>query len=122
MTEVQEVKYEDQSVLRDGINKAFMDSAGYAASIRTHYQTGSGVIRDIYELFYFNVAVLFDLTSDFEKMGSSIESVKNLEAWLNKPMTKFGEKDMEERCMTGLKVFRDYKISLTKNGIVSVTR
>ena len=110
----------DRKVLNDGIEKAFMDCAGYAGSIRTHYQTGSGVIRDVYELFYFNVAVLFDLTSDLEGMGSSTEACVELETWLNLPPIKNIGIDMKERCDAGLRVFRAYKIALNKNGILTL--
>jgi len=110
----------DRKALNEGIEKSFMDCAGYAASIRTHYQTGSGVIRDLYELFYFNVAVLFDLTSDLEGMSSATEACKNLELWLELPPVRSTDTEMQTRCLNGLKVFRDYKISLNKNGILTL--
>ena len=110
----------ERKALNDGIEKSFMDCAGYAGSIRTHYQTGSGVIRDVFELFYFNLAVLFDLTSDLEGMSSSMKECEQLEAWLNMPPLKSSGADMRERCDAGLKVFRAYKIALNKNGILTL--
>jgi hypothetical protein len=110
----------DRKVLNEGIEKAFMDCAGYAGSIRTHYQTGSGTIRDLFELFYFNLAVLFDLTSDLEGMGASTKECKGLEDWLNLPPVRSNDKEMRDRCEQGLKTFREYKIALTKNGIITL--
>lgn len=110
----------DRKALNDGIEKSFMDCAGYAASIRTHYQTGSGVIRDLYELFYFNIAVLFDLTSDLEGMSSAVDACKNLEDWLNLQPVRSTEEEMRVRCLDGLKLFREYKIALNKNGILTL--
>jgi hypothetical protein len=97
-----------------------MDCAGYAGSIRTHYTTGRGVIKDVFEIFYFNVAVLFDLTSDLEGMGSSTEACSDLEVWLNLGPVKNNEKDMRDRCDSGLRAFRAYKIALNKNGILTL--
>ena len=110
----------DRAALNEGIEKAFMDCAGYAGSIRTHYQTGRGTIRDVYELFYFNVAVLFDLTSDLEGMTSATTACKEMESWLNLPPVKNADKEMKDRCIEGLRLFRSYKIALNKNGILTL--
>lgn len=110
----------ERKVLNEGIERAFLDCAGYAGSIRTHYQTGRGTIQDLFEQFYFNLAVLFDLTSDLEGMSSSVVDCKELENWLGLPPLKSNDKEMKDRCEQGLKVFRNYKIALTKNGIITL--
>jgi CheY-like chemotaxis protein len=111
---------QSRKALNDGIERSFLDTAGYAASIRTHYQTGSGTIRDLYEMFYFNVAVLFDLTSDLQEMNSATDATMALQVWLEQPPVRSVNKDMQDRCMDGLKIFREYKIALSRNGVLSL--
>jgi len=110
----------DRKALNEGIEKVFMDCAGYAASIRTHYQTGSGTIRDLFELFYFNFAVLFDLTSDLSEMSAATEATQGVQNWLDLPPVKKVGSEMDERCKEGLRLFRLYKIALGKNGILTL--
>lgn len=110
----------ERKALNEGIESVFMDCAGYAGSIRTHFQTGSGTIRDLYELFYFNFAVLFDLTSDLSGMEADSEVIKSIEAWLELPPVKKLGTEMEDRCRDGLHLFRRYKIALGKNGIITL--
>lgn len=110
----------ERKALNEGIEKVFMDCAGYAASIRTHYQTGSGTIRDLYELFYFNFAVLFDLTSDLSGMSADTDATNGVELWINLPPVRKVNSEMEERCREGLRLFKLYKIALGKNGILTL--
>lgn len=110
----------ERRILNDAIEHTFIECAGLAGSIRTHYQTGSGVIRDLYETFYFNVAVLYDLTADLKEMSGVKTSKKNLEDWLNLPPLKNSGKDIEDRCKAGLVCFREYKIDLSERGILSL--
>jgi hypothetical protein len=110
----------ERKALNEGIERVFMDCAGYAGSIRTHYQTGSGTIRDLFELFYFKFAVLFDLTSDLSGMDADAEVIKSIESWFELPPVKKLGAEMEERCREGLHLFRKYKIALGKNGIITL--
>lgn len=111
---------QERRVLNEAIEHSYIECAGLAGSIRTHFQTGSGVVRDLFELFYFNVAVLYDLTADLSEMSNAEISKKNLEEWLELPPLKNSVKDAEERCRAGLICFRAYKIDLSKNGVLSL--
>jgi hypothetical protein len=106
----------------EGIEDCFMEVSVYAASIDTHYQTGGGVIRGLYEKFYFHLRLLNDLTCDLIQMNSSIEARKALEDWLKLPPLKSSNTEIEARCKLGLKVFRDYKIALNSNGVLSLSK
>jgi hypothetical protein len=111
---------QERRILNEAIEHSYIECAGLAASIRTHYQTGSGIIRSLFELFYFNVAVLYDLTADLSEMNSSEKAKTELEAWLNLPPLKNTGKDVDDRCKEGLKCFRQYKIELSKNGVLAL--
>lgn len=110
---------QERRALNEGIESSFIAAAGYAASIKTHFQTGRGTIHDLYEDFYFNLAVLFELTSDLEEMTPSKEDIEKMAVWLAKEKCT-DDKNIKEHCKEGMEVFKNYKISLSRNGLLSL--
>lgn len=106
--------------LNKSIEYCYMECAGLAGGIRTHFQTGTGVISYTFEQFYFNVSILFELTSDLPQMDSAMAAKKKLEEWLDQPPLKSNNRDLEDRCKSGLVCFREYKVQLCKNGVLAL--
>jgi hypothetical protein len=111
---------QERRALNEGIESSFIAAAGYAASIKTHFQTGRGAINDLYEDFYFNVAILFELTSDLEEMMQSRKEIDAMQGWLNKTGDSISSKNISEHCLEGMARFKDYKIALSRNGLLSL--
>lgn len=106
--------------LNDGIESAFIAAAGYTAAIKTHYQTGRGTIRDLYEDFYFNLAVLFELTADLGEMRTEQVVVETVERWLEKADIDIGTREFKEHCFDGISAFKGYKRALSNCGLLSL--
>ena len=107
---------------RPGINQAiemaYMEAAGQSAGIRTHLQTGRGVLLELFEKFHYNLGVLFDLTCDRPEMNDETETISLVEAWLDNPAPT--EKTIAARCSEGRKVFREYSKALNRKGLLNL--
>lgn len=109
---------QERRVLNDAIESTYIECISLASGIRTHTQTGRGAITDLYENFHYNFGTLFDLTCDLEEMTMDKEIVKTTEDWLNLPSPKGSEH--ETRCETGREIFKNYKKSLNRCGLISL--
>jgi predicted nucleotidyltransferase component of viral defense system len=111
---------QERRALNDGIEDAFINTATYAAGIRTYYMIRRGVIKDLYELFYFNFAVLLELTEGLEELVKDKETIKEVHVWLEGPSNGQSESDIKKRCDTGLEVFTKFKTVMSARGLLAL--
>jgi len=111
---------QERRALNDGIEDAFITTATYAAGIRTYYMIRRGVIKDLYELFYFNFAVLIELTEGLEELGKDKETVIAAHAWLAGNGAGQSEADIRKRCDEGLAVFTKFKTLMSARGLLAL--
>lgn len=106
--------------LNDGIEDAFIETATYAAGIRTYYMIRRGVIKDLYELFYFNFAVLIELTEGLEELGKDKDTIAEVHTWLEDSGKCQSESDISNRCDSGLVVFTKFKKVMSARGLLAL--
>lgn len=111
---------QERRALNDGIESAFIETAQYAAGIRTFYMIRRGVIKDIYELFYFNFAVLIELTEGLEELAKEKETLEDAHKWLSGNGAGQSEADIKKRCDAGLEVFTKFKTVLSARGLLAL--
>lgn len=109
---------QERRALNDGIEDAFIETSKYAAGIRTYYVIRRGVIKDLYELFYYNFAVLVELTECLEGFEKE-KTVQEVRLWLSQNGNQ-QETDIKKRCDTGLEIFTKFKATLTARGLLSL--
>jgi hypothetical protein len=111
---------QERRALNDGIEDAFIETAQYAAGIRTYYMIRRGVIKDLYELFYFNFAVLIELTEGLEELGKDAATLKEARVWLMGNGAGQSEADIKKRCDAGLEVFTKFKTMMSARGLLAL--
>jgi hypothetical protein len=111
---------QERHALNDGIEDAFINTATYAAGIRTYYMIRRGVIKDLYELFYFNFAVLIELTEGLEALAKDTETINESRTWLNGNGVGQSEADIKKRCDSGLDVFTKFKAVMSSRGLLEL--
>jgi hypothetical protein len=113
---------QERRALNDGIEDAFIETAQYAAGIRTYYMIRRGVIKDLYELFYFNFAVLIELTEGLEELSKETDrgTIKESRVWLDGNGTGQSEADIKKRCDAGLEVFTKFKTMMSARGLLAL--
>jgi len=111
---------QERRALNDGIEDAFIETAQYAAGIRTYYMIRRGVIKDLYELFYFNFAVLIELTEGLEELGKDAATLKEARVWLMGNGAGQSESDIKKRCDAGLEVFTKFKTMMSARGLLAL--
>jgi hypothetical protein len=117
MTVIQQ--QQERRALNDGIEDAFIETSRYAAGIRTYYVIRRGVIKDLYELFYYNFAVLIELTEGLEGLEKDKAIVSEVRDWLSQTGSQ-SDADTRKRCDTGLEVFTKFKAVLNARGLLSL--
>lgn len=117
MTSLQQ---QERRALNDGIEDSFLLSAEYAGQIKSFYQLRIGTIKDLYEKFYLNFAVLVELTDCLEGMANESAAISAATDWLNLPKLPTKPDEIEARCSTGIEVFRKYKRALSNAGLLSL--
>jgi hypothetical protein len=111
---------QERRALNDGIEDAFINTATYAAGIRTYYMIRRGVIKDLYEQFYFNFAILIELTEGLEELGKDRETVIEAHKWLSGNGAGQSEADIRKRCDAGLEVFTKFKTLMSARGLLAL--
>jgi hypothetical protein len=111
---------QERQALNEGIENAYIDTAQYAAGIRTYYMIRRGVIKDLYELFYFNFAYLIELTEGLEELSKDYETLKEARVWLAGNGAGQSETDIKKRCDAGLDVFTKFKKVLSSRGLLAL--
>lgn len=111
---------QERRALNDGIETAFIETAQYAAGIRTYYMIRRGVIKDLYELFYFNFAVLIELTEGLEELVKEKDTLDEARKWLTGNGTGTSETDIKKRCDDGLEAFTKFKAVLSARGLLAL--
>lgn len=110
---------QERRALNDGIEDAFIETSKYAAGIRTYYVIRRGVIKDLYEMFYYNFAVLIELTEGLEGLEKDQEIVKKVRGWLEQNGSQ-SESEFRKKCDTGLEIFTEFKSVLNAKGLLSL--
>jgi hypothetical protein len=111
----------ERKLLNEEIEDAYLDCARSDTFLRTHFQTGNGIIWHLFEQYYSHVSYLYNLTSDLPQMVSSEQVKKEMFDWLNLPPTRNNNrKELEERCKDGMKIFKNYRSELGKNGVITL--
>lgn len=110
---------QERRILNEAIESAFIEVAGAAGSIETHYHNGRGVIGDLYEHFYFNFNILHKLTSHLEEMSGSRIIADKVRDWMRKPLPN-GKKELQTHCYEGIELFEQYHTELSKNGLLAL--
>jgi len=111
---------QERRALNDGIEDAFINTATYAAGIRTWNVIRIGGIKQLYEDFYFNFAVLIELTEGLEELVKDKDTIAEVRAWLNSPSGGATEAEMKKRCEAGLEVFTKFKTVLNARGLLAL--
>jgi hypothetical protein len=111
---------QERRALNDGIEDAFIETAQYAAGIRTYYMIRRGVIKDLYELFYYNFAVLVELTEGLEELSKDPEAIKEAHDWLEGNGVGQSEIEIRKRCDAGLDVFTKFKKTMSERGLLAL--
>jgi len=111
---------QERRALNDGIEDAFIVTAQYAAGIRTYYMIRRGVIKDLYELFYFNFAVLVELTEGLEELKSDKDTITAAHEWLDGNGVGQSEADIKKRCDAGLAAFTKFKATMSSRGLLAL--
>ncbi len=112
---------QERRALNDGIEDAFIETATYAAGIRTYYMIRRGVIKDLYELFYFNFAILIELTEGLEQLSKDPDGIiKKAHGWLEGNGAGQSEADIRKRCDDGLAVFTEFKKAMSERGLLAL--
>jgi len=111
---------QERRALNDGIEDAFIETAQYAAGIRTYYMIRRGVIKDLYELFYYNFAVLIELTEGLEELCKDSDTLTEAHVWLSGNGAGQTEVDIRKRCDAGLEVFTKFKKAMSKRGLLTL--
>lgn len=114
------IQQQERRALNDGIEDAFIETAKYAAGIRTYYMIRRGVIKDLYELFYFNFAYLLELTDGLEELAKEDQVIGEAKGWLNGNGSGQSESDIKKRCDEGLEVFTKFKTAMSAKGLLSL--
>jgi len=109
---------QERRVLNDAIEATYIECTSLASGIRTHVQTGRGAVTDLYENFHYNFGILFDLTCDLDEMSKDQVVVNKTDTWLNLAPPRGGE--YESRCETGREIFKEYKKSLNRCGLIAL--
>lgn len=109
---------QERRVLNDAIEATYIECISLASGIRTHSQTGRGAITDLYENFHYNFGTLFDLTCDLDEMSKDQEIIDATDMWLNMQSPKGNEH--ESRCESGREIFKRYKKSLNRCGLIAL--
>jgi hypothetical protein len=110
---------QERRALNDGIEDAFIETSKYAAGIRTYYIIRRGVIKDLYELFYFNFAVLIELTEGLSEMEKDKDVIEEVHNWLSSDGAQ-SESDIRKRCDEGLLVFAKFKSAMSNRGLLAL--
>lgn len=110
---------QERRALNDGIEDAFIETSKYAAGIRTYYIIRRGVIKDLYELFYFNFAVLIELTEGLSEMEKDKDIIGEVHTWLSSDGAQ-NENEIRKRCDEGLKVFAKFKSAMSNRGLLAL--
>ena len=113
---------QERRALNEGIEDAFIETARYAAGIRTFNVIHRGVIIDLYEMFYYNFAILVELTEGvegLEKDGGK-EVIGNVRTWLSENNYSRSEADIKRRCESGLELFSRFKVVMSNRGLLSL--
>lgn len=111
---------QERRALNDGIEDAFIETAKYAAGIRTYYMIRRGVIKDLYELFYFNFAVLIELTEGLEELKNDSSTLTEAHAWLGGNGSDQSDSSIRKRCDSGLEAFTKFKTVMSKRGLLTL--
>lgn len=115
---MQQLQQQERRAINEGIEATYMDLSGISAGIRTHYQSGRGVIGEMFQELHFHIGILVEATEVFEDMEPSQPIIDQLNAWLDLPPVT--DKEMRGRCMEGLRLVKEYKKALTRCGLVSL--
>ncbi len=111
---------QERRALNDGIEDAFIETAQYAAGIRTYYMIRRGTIKDLYEQFYFNLAVLIELTEGLEELSKDQEAIDAAHEWLDGNGSGQSEVEIKKRCDAGLAVFTKFKKAMSERGLLAL--
>lgn len=109
---------QERRVLNEAIEATYIECTSLASGIRTHTQTGRGAVTDLYENFHYNFGILFDLTCDLDELSKDRSIVEKTDAWLNLPPPRSTE--YESRCDVGRTIFKEYKKSLNRCGLIAL--
>jgi hypothetical protein len=107
---------QERRALNEGIEDTFIETSRYAAGIQTYYAIRRGTIKDIYEEFYFNLAWLLQLTEGLQELAKEKEAILTVKEWL---CSENGD-TMQIRCETGIKVFSEFKSTLSAKGLLAL--
>ena len=110
---------QERQALNYGIEDAFIETSRYAAGIRTYYIIRRGVIKDLYELFYFNFAVLIELTEGLSEMEKDKDIIGEVHDWLSSDGAR-SESDIRKRCDAGLLIFAKFKSAMSNRGLLAL--
>lgn len=110
---------QERRALNDGIEDAFIETSKYAAGIRTYYVIRRGVIKDLYEQFYYNFAVLIELTEGLDGLEKDSKVIDDVRAWLSQNGSRT-EADIKNKCDAGLDLFTKFKGVMIARGSLSL--
>ena len=113
---------QDRYLFNDAIEDALINTSASVANLLAYLQVPRGDLIDrIYKGFYADFAMLFTLTSDLENIKDKGDILININKWLDLPQTD-KEKEITERCRSGIVLFKEYKKILHGQGLVALPK
>lgn len=110
------LQQQERRALNDGIEDVFIETSRQSAGIRTFYEIKRGVIKDLFEDFYFNFSWLVELTEGLEELSKESEMFKEINNWLDNS----DNVEMSERCREGRTIFKKFKTMMSAKGLLSL--
>lgn len=106
----------ERKFLNDHIENAYVQANKHVADIRTYYETKLGTVKESFELFYYNFALLVEFTEYLQKMEKEEPLFEEIHNWLDNK----DKEETEQRCRSGIVLFGKLKKSLNTKGVIAL--
>jgi hypothetical protein len=112
---------QERRKLNEEIERAYIITAMCVRDIYLYNQTTRGISDiDLYESFYSAFSFLVLLTEDLPQLKEYQDQIDPARAWVNTTFNADDEKLLMGRCLSGAKVFKDYKKLLSDQGVIAL--
>ena len=105
--------------LNEEIERAYIETIRCAKNILLYRQTERGIADiDLYSLFYEQFTLLVLMTSDLPQLRDFQAKIEPAVKWTEQNVDIDKEKALMPLCLTGVRIFKEYKKLLSDQGIV----
>ncbi len=103
------------------IETAFIAAAEACTNIHVLQQTKrGGSLATLYQKFYSAFYLLYVLTRNLKQLGGHEGAVNAVGAWLLEDIDMDDDTVLKKRCVDGDRVFMEYNLLLTRQGIIAL--